>query len=77
MKRSIIPQYIEVLSKSEINSINISFGIVDERYPNDGSCILESKNSVLFFNYNGIQVILIFFKIIIIIIIIVIIIIIM
>jgi len=59
LKRTIIPLFFDALAKSEINSLNISFGLADEKYPSDGSCILESKDSILIINYNGIQVILI------------------
>jgi len=44
------------LTKSEIISTNISFGAIDERYPGDGSCNLEAKDSIMIFSYEGVQV---------------------
>jgi len=56
MKRSIIPQYFNVLAKSEINSTRVTFGFVDEKYSSDGSCIVEGKDSELLYEYEGILV---------------------
>jgi len=56
MKRTIIPQYFDIIAKSEINSMKISFGIVDEKVLGDGSCILEGKDCEIIYEYDGILV---------------------
>jgi len=56
MKRSIIPQYFDVLAKSEINATRISYGAADEKYLGDGSCIVEGRDSILLYEYNGVMI---------------------
>jgi len=56
LKRSIIPQYFDVIAKSEINSMSVSFGFVDEKYLADGTCILEGKECFLIYSYTGLQI---------------------
>ncbi|ORX76063.1 hypothetical protein BCR32DRAFT_249043 [Anaeromyces robustus] len=56
LKRSIIPQYFDVIAKSEINSTSISFGFVDEKYLGDGTCILEGKECILIYGYTDLQI---------------------